>query len=380
MSAAASKHSLERAKERQKLKNQRAAERNMDRALRNGKRAEDCSSWERNFLLHESHDDCVAVAYNGFCYIFNEQDVCVTLYPLPPWFEKKKRFVGKERIRDYKRYQSNFLDDYRRSGAAEMMDVCDDWMMGGNYMSRDWTPREHYLVEQQSIREGRGDYWDFLAGLEWVPVGRAPVRLHTDEEIALRQQFPVLGKFLEPFMALYERLSKYENGIATLQDIDRKLAEYIETGKGDEGVYFVRWFEGKLDGNFYYRERNDALLMALICETAMERSGKQYDAYMMYRADWMRENGLSLRWDGAKLHEEYLEDVKEGRFEGTFHQYEMEFGYTDVGTYDSFDVFLEKHYQEQVKDVDELIGYAVAKSEECNVSSVNKDAVDFTKE
>lgn len=213
-------------------------------------------------------------------------------------------------------------------------------------MSRDWTPRETYLVEQVGIREGRGDYWDFLAGLEWVPVGRAPVRLHSDEEIALRKGFPVLGKFFERFLELHERLLKYENGIEFLKQQDLALQEYIVTGNHNSSSYLVRWFEGELDAHFYYRERNDTLLMECVCEEAMLHAGKQYDAYMMYRADWMRANGLSVRWDGAKLHNEYLEDVKEGRFEGTFHQYEMEFGYESVGTYDSFDTFLEKEWLE----------------------------------
>ena len=105
MSSSATKHSIDRAMERRNFKNQRAAERNIARAIKNGKRAEDFSSWERSFLLGEARDDCTAIAYNNFCYIVNSQNVCVTLYPLPVWFGKKKRFDGKERIRDYKKYQ-----------------------------------------------------------------------------------------------------------------------------------------------------------------------------------------------------------------------------------------------------------------------------------
>ena len=97
-------HSIDRAMERCSLKNQRSAEKNIDRAIQKGKRAEDCTSWERSFLSKEAYDNCVALAYNGFCYIINEYGACVTVYSLPAWFGKKKHFDGKERIRDYKKY------------------------------------------------------------------------------------------------------------------------------------------------------------------------------------------------------------------------------------------------------------------------------------
>ena len=105
MRYSATNHSINRAKERRNFKNQRAAERNIALAIKNGKRADDLSSWEREFLLGEERDGCSAIAYNKFCYIVNSENVCITMYPLPVWFGKKKRFDGKERIRDYKKYQ-----------------------------------------------------------------------------------------------------------------------------------------------------------------------------------------------------------------------------------------------------------------------------------
>ncbi len=102
MSAYATNHSLERAKERRNLK-QHAAKRDIKRAFENGKRAEDFSSWERQYLL-KAQKGCVAVAYNGYCYLFDEDDArCITLYRLPPWFGQNKRATNKERVREYKR-------------------------------------------------------------------------------------------------------------------------------------------------------------------------------------------------------------------------------------------------------------------------------------
>lgn len=97
-------HSLQRAKERCQLKNQRSASKNIQRALIRGKRAEDCTSWERTYLSTEAYDNCFAVAYNNFCYIFNVQNQCVTIHALPSWFGKKRHFDGKTRIRNYKSY------------------------------------------------------------------------------------------------------------------------------------------------------------------------------------------------------------------------------------------------------------------------------------
>lgn len=97
-------HGANRLKERCKVKNNRSVEKNVTRALQRGKHAADCTSWEKVFLLKECHSDCTAIAYNGFCYVFNSNNVCVTLYPLPSWFGKKKHFNGKERIRKFKKY------------------------------------------------------------------------------------------------------------------------------------------------------------------------------------------------------------------------------------------------------------------------------------
>ena len=105
-------HSVQRVMERCSLPNQRAAAKNIKRAAQNGVHAKDCVSWEHSYLSSEGKCGCEAVAYNGFCYIFNEDEICVTAYPLPKWFGKKKHFDGKEKIRNYRRYcKSN--EDYR---------------------------------------------------------------------------------------------------------------------------------------------------------------------------------------------------------------------------------------------------------------------------
>lgn len=105
-------HGIQRAKERQNLKNIRSVEKTVQLAIQRGRRAEDCTSWERNYLSKECRNGCTAVAYNNFCYIINDTGICVTIYPLPAWFDKKKAFNGKERIRNFKRYYRHNADFY----------------------------------------------------------------------------------------------------------------------------------------------------------------------------------------------------------------------------------------------------------------------------
>lgn len=102
-------HSLERAKERIGC-NEKAADKQFRLAMERGKTHEDFTSWEQKYLAKEAYDGCVAVAYNGYCYIVNELGFCVTVYHLPAWFGKKKHFNGKERIRNMKSYARNNSD------------------------------------------------------------------------------------------------------------------------------------------------------------------------------------------------------------------------------------------------------------------------------
>ena len=96
-------HGLERAKERMDCSEKKAI-RTIEQAISRGKHAEDFSSKERDFLKRLETNNCIAVAYNKFCYIINELGACVTMYALPTWFGKKRHFVGKERIKNLKAY------------------------------------------------------------------------------------------------------------------------------------------------------------------------------------------------------------------------------------------------------------------------------------
>lgn len=108
MKSGMTKHSVYRMKERLGI-NERKAKKRLFDAVERGTSAEAFSSWEHSFLVGQSRNNCVAVAYNGYCYIIGEDKVCVTLYPLPVWFGKKKHFDGKEKIRNVKKYYKTHL-------------------------------------------------------------------------------------------------------------------------------------------------------------------------------------------------------------------------------------------------------------------------------
>lgn len=86
--------------------NSRKANKLVSLAELRGKCAENfASNVEKNFLLRcEKNNKSKAKAYNNFCYIFNEDNVCVTLYKLPSWFMRKKHYNGKEKIKNVKKY------------------------------------------------------------------------------------------------------------------------------------------------------------------------------------------------------------------------------------------------------------------------------------
>ena len=100
-------HSIERAKERFS-KNEKTATKNIRLALERGKKATNFASKEREYLENVAKGDVVALAYNNFCYIVNENGFCVTMYALPEWFGKKRFYDRKKPIRNVKAYSRNY--------------------------------------------------------------------------------------------------------------------------------------------------------------------------------------------------------------------------------------------------------------------------------
>lgn len=95
-------HSVKRAKERIGL-SCRKAEKLIELARTRGIRSDECRwSVDRNFLESKTNKDAIAVAYNGFCFIFDRDTYrCITLFRLPKCFGKKKTYYKTP----YRKYQ-----------------------------------------------------------------------------------------------------------------------------------------------------------------------------------------------------------------------------------------------------------------------------------
>lgn len=105
-------HCIERAGQRLGL-TEKQAERKINLAMKYGKSSENyTTSWERKYLKSQSYDG-VALAYDSYCYIITESGICITVYPLPSWWEKKKNYNGKERIRNPKKYYKKYYQSER---------------------------------------------------------------------------------------------------------------------------------------------------------------------------------------------------------------------------------------------------------------------------
>lgn len=98
-------HCVERINERQSIKSNARAMRKVQKAVERGSGAECFHSWERKYMENRKKGNCSPIAYDQFCYIISEDGVCVTLFPLPKNFGRRKHFDGKEKIRNVKKYE-----------------------------------------------------------------------------------------------------------------------------------------------------------------------------------------------------------------------------------------------------------------------------------
>ena len=98
------RHSIERVMERGN-KNIREAIMDINRAFYDGSRIDDFSGRELDYLRRKTDDSAYPVVYRNNIYIFESDDVCVTMIPAPKWFGSSVRPKGvKPRSFDIHRY------------------------------------------------------------------------------------------------------------------------------------------------------------------------------------------------------------------------------------------------------------------------------------
>lgn len=102
-------HSIIRT-EKRAHKNEKSAIRMIILAKERGLHADKFSSKERNYLERKEENGKHALYYAGYCFVFNEEFSCITMFPVPKWFGKKTNYQGKQQIRHAKKYFRNNPD------------------------------------------------------------------------------------------------------------------------------------------------------------------------------------------------------------------------------------------------------------------------------
>ncbi len=106
-------HSIERTTQRAGL-NRRAAVRMIENARVKGLDSRGYGRDEKEYLTVRELNGGRSVVYAGYCFIFDDEDVCITMYSVPVWFGKR-HYQGKERIRNPRKYVRRYaehIEDY----------------------------------------------------------------------------------------------------------------------------------------------------------------------------------------------------------------------------------------------------------------------------
>lgn len=100
-------HGYERAEQRLGLTKEQA-DRKIRNVLAKGRDYTKFTSKEKQYLRSQERKGARAFAYDGFCYIIADDNVCITTYRLPSWFGKSRNYDGKTKIKNLKKYNQNY--------------------------------------------------------------------------------------------------------------------------------------------------------------------------------------------------------------------------------------------------------------------------------
>jgi len=140
-------------------------------------------------------------------------------------------------------------------------------------MDKDWKPIDYVVADETCFM----NYGTYLHEAKSSLIGRpdtADIKLWDENA---RRDFPNLSYMLSGFeLSIYGTLSGNPFATEVYREIESELAELSDTVRKrchtdkdiriDDDDIVTRWFLGKLDPNFCYRERNDEKLMAYITE------------------------------------------------------------------------------------------------------------------
>lgn len=132
-------------------------------------------------------------------------------------------------------------------------------------MSKDWTPRQLFLVDRYLQKE-KGNGFRNILETTTVSFNGETSPYFTEREIESRKLFPEFSFLFNGYTRLWEDFSEHPEIRA---DIFKKVEETllaIEKSEVEEEMFSFgtrlqemtfRWFDGKLDPCFYYSTYND---------------------------------------------------------------------------------------------------------------------------
>ena len=106
-------HSIVRTSQRAGL-NRKSATRMIENARVRGLGSSYFGGDEKEYLQRKMPEGGRSVVYAGYCFIFNDSDLCITMFSVPVWFGKRK-YDGKKRLRKPRKYilkYSDYIEDY----------------------------------------------------------------------------------------------------------------------------------------------------------------------------------------------------------------------------------------------------------------------------
>lgn len=143
-------------------------------------------------------------------------------------------------------------------------------------MSRNWTPREMYLVDLMMQREGNAFLRESLNNMIFLTPNGEEMPYLTDEKKKVLGMFKELGfLFGDNLYVLWqktkERPIKRKRILQATEEELEKLIEYDRSGESLDSFdkILVDWYYGELDPNFYYSEQNNYLLEKYLYDKIM---------------------------------------------------------------------------------------------------------------
>lgn len=134
-------------------------------------------------------------------------------------------------------------------------------------MSKDWTPQQHYFADLYMQKEYNSNMREEFLNMK-VSFNGKEEPFYTEEDKIILKKYKELGfLFSRNLLSLYERTKEHPiRRNRVLNEIEEQLNVLIDCDKKDGlsceypfdvSSALIKWYQGELDPNFYYNQRNN---------------------------------------------------------------------------------------------------------------------------